>query len=429
MKDYIKNLQTPIVIVGLGKSGHAALNLLRHFSFSNKDLKTFDARDESADFNTPEILLTFEPKTLVVSPGVPLSLPWIKELRKKGCHITSELSLAASTLDSEKVIGVTGSVGKSTTVSILGAGALSFDKNAFIGGNLGIPFCEYALQTLTQKRPRASWIVLELSSYQLENCQNLILENSAITYLTANHLERYNSKDEYYLTKLEIAQITKNVCLLNAAGGDNLEFSKKHASNKFVAVSKDDTNLKSLNLRDAILIGEHNQDNFAIAASLALVSKWPISSIEAMKAFSGLEHRLENLGYKNDVRFINDSKATALDSVQIAVAAAHATLAATGKLVVLLGGKDKNLPWENLNSLKNFDQIAFIFFGQCGKLAQEKSQLPGPCYPTLKEALEKVHSHLKAHDTLLLSPGGTSLDEFKSFEDRGYFFKKFVDSL
>lgn len=428
MREYIKNLQTPIVIVGLGKSGHAALNLLKHFNFSNDDLKTFDAKDPLADFNQPQDVLALKPKTLVVSPGVPLQSDWIQSLKAAGTLITSEISLAVSTLEQEKVIGITGSVGKSTTVSILGAGVLNFDPHAFVGGNLGIPFCEYALQTLQNKRARAQWVVLELSSYQLENCQNLVLQSSAITYLTANHLERYKSIEDYYFTKLSIASLTIKSCFLNANGGDNISFTEKHPNSHFKVISKDDSALKQFSLEKALLIGDHNQDNFAIAAAIAIENNWPASSIEAMKLFKGLEHRLENLGYKKGIRFINDSKATALDSVKIAVDAAYATLEKDGNLILFLGGKDKNLPWEELNSLKEFSNIQFIFFGQCGGLAKDKSQLQGSVFTTLKEALNEIPKILKSHDTVLLSPGGTSLDEFKSFEDRGNYFKTFVDS-
>ncbi len=428
MKEYIKNLQTPIVIVGLGKSGHAALNLLKHFNFSSNDLKTFDAKDPLADFNQPLDVIDLKPKTLVVSPGVPLQSDWIQTLKSRGTHITSEISLAVTTLEKEKIIGVTGAVGKSTTVSILGAGVTSFDSNAFVGGNLGIPFCEYALQTLKQVRTRAQWVILELSSYQLENCKNLQLQSSAITYLTANHLERYSSIEEYYLTKLSIAKITLQSCFLNAHGGDNISFSQKHPNVHFKIVSKTDENLQKFSLKKARLIGEHNQDNFAIAAAIALENQWPPSSIESMKSFQGLEHRLENVGLKKGIRFINDSKATALDSVKIAVDAAHSTLENNGKLILLLGGKDKNLPWEELNSFKSLSHTEFIFFGQCGSLAKEKSQLKGSVFPNLKMALEKLQDFVQTNDTVLLSPGGTSLDEFKSFEDRGNYFKKFVES-
>jgi UDP-N-acetylmuramoylalanine--D-glutamate ligase len=103
--------------------------------------------------------------------------------------------------------------------SILGAGAVTEDPNAFVGGNLGTPFCEYAISIL-EKKPKARYVILELSSYQLENCKDLKLNYSAITYLSANHLERYESLDQYYMTKCQIGRHTKNHCVLNSASED-----------------------------------------------------------------------------------------------------------------------------------------------------------------------------------------------------------------
>ncbi len=431
MSEFIKNLKTPIAIVGMAKSGEAALNLLLSLGIPKQSILTFDIKLDSADYNDPQQLMeNGRPKTLVVSPGVPLTAQWIQEAKRGGVKITSELTLASSCLEGEKIIGVTGSVGKSTTVSILGAGLQSFSSSYFVGGNLGIPFAQYALDVVTNKRPRADWVVLELSSYQLENCENLQLDYSAITYLTSNHLERYDSLEHYYETKWIIQSITKNKMLLNTEGGDLVPyFEKTKPHDKVILVSAKDAGLKKFKLQEAQLIGQHNQDNLALAASIATEAGWPEKAIDGMKAFQGLVHRLENVGTIKGIRFINDSKATAMDSVLIAATAAFDTLPEQGRLILLLGGRDKNLPWQDLQPLKNFNGIEFIFFGECREIAQHKSLLPGPSYPTLKEALEFCFSQTKTDDTVLLSPGGTSLDEFKSFEDRGNYFKAAIKQL
>lgn len=428
MNEFIKNLKTPIAIVGMGKSGEAAKRLLLSSGISPTDLTCFDSKLSSADFNDPEIMmLECKPRTLVVSPGVPLATPWISTARSNGIKITSELSLACSVLTTEKVIGVTGSVGKSTTVSLLEAGLKTFSETAFVGGNLGIPFAEYAADLVENKRLHADWVVLELSSYQLENCEGLALDFSAITYFTSNHLERYDNIQHYYDTKWKILSLTKNKMLLNREGGDLIEYSKSNFSDQIQIISKDDSQLQSLNLKEALLIGQHNQDNLALAAGIAIEAGWPSSSIEGMKKFKGLAHRLENLGVHKGVRFINDSKATAMDSVLIAATAAFDTLEKNGSLFLLLGGKDKNLPWEQLNTLSNLKGINFIFFGECRDIAKNKSRLSGPSFPKLNEGLQYAMDHAQNKgDTILLSPGGTSLDEFKSFEDRGSFFKQKV---
>lgn len=431
MNEFIKNLKTPIAIVGMGKSGEAAQRLLLNLGFKADSLFTFDIKAESATFNDPEkLMVQAAPKTLVISPGVPLTSSWIKKAQEKGVKITSELSLACSCLTNEKLIGVTGSVGKSTTVSLLEAGLKVFSPNSFVGGNLGTPFASYAADVLEGKRNRAEWVVLELSSYQLENCENLKLEYSAITYFTSNHLERYENLEHYYHTKWHILSITQHALFLNNEGGDLVEYYKNNGAHDQVKiVSRHDPQMTSFHLEEAQLIGQHNQDNLALAASLALAAEWPSVSIEGMKSFKGLAHRLENVGTFKGIRFINDSKATAMDSVLIAATAAYDTLNTTGKLIILLGGRDKNLPWQDLIPLKTFKRVEFVFFGECREVAQHKSLLPGKSFINLKEGLSYVFSVSKVNDTVLLSPGGTSLDEFKSFEDRGNFFKNNVQEF
>ncbi|MGE5086380.1 MAG: UDP-N-acetylmuramoyl-L-alanine--D-glutamate ligase [Bacillota bacterium] len=428
MKEYIKNLKLPIAIVGMGKSGEAARRLLIASGIDSSSIITFDGKIETAHFkDTSKLMSEGKPQTLVVSPGVPLSSPWIQEAKRSGVEITSEITLSCAVLTTEKVIGVTGSVGKSTTVSLLEAGLNAFSKTGFVGGNLGTPFATYAADIIEKKRPPADWVILELSSYQLENCFGLSLDYSAITYLTSNHLERYKNLDHYYQTKWDILSITKNDMLLNFSGGDLVDYSKTKGHLKQVhIISANDSELQKFHLQQAQLIGQHNQDNIALATAIAIKAGWPESSVEGMKKFKGLAHRLENLGSTKGIRFINDSKATAMDSVQIATAAAHGTLDKEGKLYVLLGGRDKNLPWEQLSALSNLTNTAFVFFGECRAIAQTKSTLPGPSFKNLAEALEYLFSKTQPHDTVLLSPGGTSLDEFRSFEDRGDFFKRKV---
>ncbi|UYL10503.1 UDP-N-acetylmuramoyl-L-alanine--D-glutamate ligase [Bdellovibrio sp. SKB1291214] len=430
MNQFIKNLKTPIAIVGMGKSGDSAKRLLIACGVSADKILTFDGKLESANFRDSNKLMSEgKPQTLVVSPGVPLSSAWIKEAKSHGVFITSEISLACSCLSTEKLIGVTGSVGKSTTVSLLQAGLEAFSKTGFVGGNLGIPFATYAADVLEKKRPVADWVVLELSSYQLENCEGLKLDYSAITYFTSNHLERYDSIEHYYQTKWNILGITKNKMLVNSEGGDLVEYSKAKQNAQVKVISKKDSDLQSYQLEKAQLIGQHNQDNMALATALTIEAGWPAIAIEGMKNFKGLSHRLENLGEVKGVRFINDSKATALDSVMIAATAAADTLSAGGVLYLLLGGRDKNLPWEQLASLKDMKNTVFVFFGECREVAQTKSALQGNSYARLEEAIGYIFGKVKAADTVLLSPGGTSLDEFKSFEDRGDFFKRKVSEF
>ena len=423
----IKTLKKPIAIIGMGKSGEAAKRLLLASGLKSQDFFTFDQRAPGANYqDASTLMIDVNPQTLIVSPGVPLSTDWIQQAKDRGVTITSEISLACSILKKEKLIGVTGSVGKSTTVSILGAGLSGFSKSYFVGGNLGTPFADYAADVLLKERERADWIVLELSSYQLENCEGLQLDYSAITFLTPNHLERYPSLLDYYETKWKILGLTKNKLVLNSKGGDLSSFSASLPDSKLLFADRDNFEFQRFHLPSAKLIGSHNQDNLALAVAVAMQAGWPEASIEAMKDFRGLSHRLEYVADVRGIRFINDSKATAMDSVVIAVEAAASHRAESGKLFVLLGGRDKNLPWEKLETLQTTPNCEFVFFGECREIAQAKSKLPGHSFATLHLAMPYCLNAIRSSDTLLLSPGGTSLDEFKSFEDRGDYFKNCV---
>ena len=421
--NWIKNLKPPIAVIGLGKSGSSALKLLTAVGFTNTELITFDEKSDAADVTNTDTLLSRKPKTLVVSPGVPLSSPWIKTLIQQGCFLTSEISLAASLVTSEKLIGVTGSVGKSTVVSLLGSALQQEDPNHFLGGNLGTPFCEYALRLLSGG-PVANWIVLELSSYQLENCQGLNLDFSAITFLSENHLERYESVNHYYAAKLSITARTNNTCVFNSSSPDCVVFSKQAKCSSVLTSAV--TDLADNDRSKICLIGPHNHDNFAVAAKLAKLASWTSLSFEKMYSFAGLPHRLENIGVFDGIHFINDSKATALDSVLVASNGCLKEIESGSKLIILIGGKDKNLPWAQLSVLKDEPQIQLIFFGACASLVKTVLKSDGPVFSNLKDAVNRSFANANSGDIVLLSPGGTSLDEFKNFEQRGDFFKNMV---
>lgn len=420
---YIKNLKTPIAVIGLGKSGLSALKLLNAAGFSDRELITFDEKNSEAVCRTPDELLLLAPKTLVVSPGVPLQSVWIQKLLASGAELTSEINLAASLIDGEQIIGVTGSVGKSTVTSLLGAGAASFDTHSFTGGNIGTPFCDYALRVLSGG-PRAKWVILELSSYQLENCKQLKLNFSAITFLSANHLERYASLHDYYRTKMHITSITQRLCVINGSSTDAVKQALTSAC-EYILVNASAFSRPDL-LPHVYLLGSHNKDNFALAAEIAIRAGWPESCLFEMAHYRGLPHRLEFVATLNGVTFINDSKATAMDSVLVATRGCLENIPAANKLFLLLGGKDKNLPWQDLSLLTQQNNITSVFFGACGELAREKSGLSGEYFEKLGSAINYCQKRALPGDVVLLSPGGTSLDEFRNFEERGDFFKTLV---
>lgn len=422
--DFVKR---PIAIVGLGLSGRAALRLLHANGVAKKDIVTFDDK-APADFKDPEKMLAErDPQTLIVSPGYPLSSPWIQDFQEHGGQVTSELALALHYLTDERIIGVTGSVGKSTTVSLLEAALKRFSPDSFVGGNIGRPLADYAADLHTLKRPRAPWIVLELSSYQLENCGNLGCEFSAVTYLTPNHMERYESLEQYYDQKWELVRRTQKATILNLQGGDLKKFARgKKEQAELLWTDQNDEELTYLELETAQLLGSHNQDNLAVAAKLAREAGWPAAAFTAMKAFPGLPHRMENLGERGGVRFVNDSKATTIESVKTAALGLYDQMDRKKQLILLVGGKDKDLPWEELAALQRIQKLRPIFFGAVAARAQAGSGFAGPVVAKLAAAVSEAKKIAQPGDVVLLSPGGTSLDEFKNFEERGRAFVELV---
>lgn len=422
MNTLLHKLGDTVGIIGMGVSGQAAQKL---FSFVVPDLKvcTYDSKPGAAQWSDLEALLGQNNLTsLVVSPGVALTTSALAKARQKGLLITSEMALAHSFLSTEKLVAVTGSVGKSTTVSLLEKAAQSFDPASLAVGNIGKPLAEYVLEVLKGQRPPAPWLIIELSSFQLENYENLAVEHSIFTYFTANHLERYSSKEEYYRTKWTLAAKTKGFIFVNRQSEELVDFLPPE-SQKIVFCSPQDPEISSFNLSESLLLGQHNQQNLSLAARFIQQLNWPAGAMEAIKKFPGLPHRLENLGLTKGIRFVNDSKATAMDSVISAVSSLQDSVAKENSLYVLLGGRDKNLPWHELRVLQQFPCIRPLYFGESAEKAAIGLQIPGPRFAKLHLALQDIFSQLQRGDTLLLSPGGTSMDEFRNFEERGEFFR------
>jgi UDP-N-acetylmuramoylalanine--D-glutamate ligase len=428
-KGFSNQLPTPIVVVGLGTSGLAAYRLLLALGYKETQLTTYDDKDSAAVWNDPKKLIeNISPKTLVVSPGVPLNKKWIQDFHHTGGFITSELSLAFDQLEGEKCIGITGSFGKSTTVSILGLAAKKQNANNFVGGNLGTPLAEYVL-ALKNGQARGEYLVLELSSYQLENFENLNCLASAITSLSPNHMERYPDLNSYYETKWSLVDKTSGSCVLNRSGHDLENFAKRFSSSNIVYHDSFKQKLSNFNTSTFKLLGEHNEDNLLVAFALAKSLGWSNSILAEMFNFRGLTHRLEILPSIKNVHFINDSKSTTIESLLSAVAAVQDKYKSSKNIYVLVGGKDKNLLWQDLMRLSAFKELKFVFFGEVGTHAKAQSQLSGPVFPRLGDALLQLKNQTVADDVVLLSPGGTSLDEFKSFEERGEFFRNQISKL
>jgi UDP-N-acetylmuramoylalanine--D-glutamate ligase len=348
-----------------------------------------------------------------------------------------------------KTIGITGSAGKTTTTTLVGRMAKNaYGDKAYVGGNIGDPLINYVDEMKTD-----DIAILELSSFQLD--QMMISPNvAAILNITPNHLDRHGTMEAYIASKVRILEFQNkdDVAVLGRddRGAWSLRSKVRGKLHTFSLHELEEglngTYLQDglLNLRDGdaylplilrekiSLRGDHNVLNVLAAFAIGHVSGFPLDSmLEAAEDFHGVPHRLELVRELRGVCWYNDSIATAPERSIAAIRAFDEPI------VLLLGGRDKDLPWEELIQLVKERVDHLILFGEAAekilKTAQEprlgEDRLTVTRTNSLREAVVKAVEVAEAGDVVLLSPGGTSFDEFKDFEERGERFREWVQEL
>lgn len=379
-----------------------------------------------------------------VSPGVPRDLPMLESARRHGVHISSEIELLFERC-AAPILGITGSAGKTTTTSLVDEMLRTTHQDVFVGGNIGIPLIERV-----DDIPAHGWVVLELSSFQLETLQHSA-RIGAILNVTPNHLERHPSFEHYRDSKFNLLryQNADDIAVLGLddpvaaslaqkCSGQVRWFSHDQAvrlgayrqghdlwtrdelgSTKFAAVG------------DLKLKGRHNVLNVLAAATLARATGVSPAEIGRVAAdFVGVEHRLEFVRSLDGVLYYNDSIATAPERT-------CAALRAIDKPIVLIaGGRSKHLPMEEMARLVCEKTRAVVTLGEmAGEItAAIRNQDDGRNIPivlasSIEEAVQEARQLAQANDVVLLSPAGTSYDQFRDFEERGNRFKAAVLSL
>lgn len=411
--------ESRLAILGFGKTGQASLELLLELGWNRRNLAVWDEKSNLApvDFQDPSALITqFKPQAFLVSPGVPLGSGWLSKLPRE--ILFSELDLAFSQLQGEIVVGITGSAGKSTTTALLGEALRLEGEEFFMGGNLGTPVASY-VRDVIRGRKRSRVLCLEISSYQLENFRGTF-DYSAIVSLHPNHLDRYRDLDHYYETKWQILQKTKKIAFLASDGGDLKSFALRQtppANYRWVEPTPKTERLA--------LLGQKNRQNHALAKKLGEALGISSPTLTALAEFPGLPHRFENCGKVLGCQWINDSKATSVEALNSSLQTALEVFSEQ-RICLLLGGKDKSLNWEKVQS---HPLVHFVFFGEAGAKAQKALQSKGIVYSGLTSALRDRNNWQRKGDVVLLSPGGASQDEFTDFEARGNYFKNFIRDL
>ncbi len=436
-----------VVVLGFGRSGQAATRLLlvagAKVYVSDRRKKEKLPQGLVSSFETQGVIFdlgrhrpeVFEGVDLVVtSPGVPPSV--YAPALELGIPVIGELELAARFLKRPKVLAITGTNGKTTTTAMV-ADILRLDgRRVFVGGNYGTPFSEFILAG-----QKADYVVLEVSSFQLETIQTFAPHVGLLLNVTPDHLERYADFEEYALAKLRLFLYQKpdQFALLPNDLPSSLWSALETKAKIFAFGSQGAAVLKEgqFVLRIPGLdeerypftgfkpLGFHNRFNF-MAASLAarLAGARPEAIKKAVKSFVGFPHRLEFIGYFGGVYFVNDSKATNVD------ATLKALEGLAGPLVLILGGKHKGASYKPLAPLVKEKVRLLILMGEARFImAEELSGLVDTkVVDNLEEAVAVAISEAMAGDTVLLSPAAASFDQFENYQERGDIFRELVVS-
>jgi len=441
-----------ILVVGLGKSGVASALFLesRGARVTVSDAKS----EEQLRHEIPSLLdrgivvetgkhgeRTFRDQDMiVVSPGVPTDVPQLEQARRLGIPVLGEIELAARFLQGT-IVAITGSNGKTTTTTLAGEIVASGGRKTLVGGNIGTP----AITFVDQTSPDA-WVVLEISSFQLETISDFRSHIAAILNVTPDHLDRHGSMENYIAAKARIFenQTANDFAVLNAddpltaqlAGALRSQvvwFSRRHAVERGTYV-RDGT----IFFRDSggdheiapsaeiTLKGAHNLENVLAAVAIgALSGAAPAAIRRAVKEFKAVEHRLEFVQTVRGVEYYNDSKATNVD------ATIKALESFPGGIHLILGGKDKGSDYGVLRNLLRERAVCVYTIGAAA--AKIESQIGDAVSisssGTLELAVRKAAEQAKPGEIVLLAPACASFDQFQNYEERGRTFKDLVHAL
>jgi UDP-N-acetylmuramoylalanine--D-glutamate ligase len=383
------------------------------------------------------------------SGGVPLTIPLVVEAQKRGIPLSndSQMFLEAAPC---KVIGITGSAGKTTTTTLVGRMAQAATekgsyRKAFVGGNIGSPLIA-ELGGMAEN----DLAIMELSSFQLEimTCSPQI---AVVLNITPNHLDRHKTMEAYANAKLNILkfQTSEDTAVLgmdepntwaarHLAMGRSLAFGRaplpdgelgSYVKDDAVWLRTEEGEVEVVPTSEIQLRGEHNLLNVLAAVAIAGAADLPLEAMQAgIRGFSGVEHRLEFVRNWGGAAWYNDSIATAPER---AIAAINSF---EEPLVLLAGGRDKDLPWGDFAQLAAGRVDHIIAFGEAAQVVEKAMNgSPGSYTLTvcknLAQAVETAADLVSEGDVVLLSPGGTSFDEFKDFAERGKKFKEMVNQL
>jgi UDP-N-acetylmuramoylalanine--D-glutamate ligase len=368
---------------------------------------------------------------IILSPGIPKSIPLIKSAENNNISVFSDIDFLFPLFEEKEIIAVTGTDGKTTTVILL-KDIFSNCKKVKIAGNIGIP-----IASLIEDLDNFDSLILEMSSFLLEDLKNFKPNISTVLNIAKDHLNRYLDLEEYAKTKFNIVKFS-----------NSSDYFVKNLDNKFTSkFDKENINIKTISKEDkkadyyffennfyckdnkfsfldCKITGKHNIENILVAIAISDIAKIPFDIIESsVKNFSGVSHRLEFVGTYKKIDVYNDSKATTV----------HATIAAIDSfpknIILIMGGQDKGL---DFSAIKNYEnRIKFLIcYGEAGEYIRSFLNFENSIFiKDFVEAVSFASYQAEKGNVILLSPGCTSWDQHSSFEERGDIFKKTVKKI
>lgn len=444
-------LNGEIAVIGLARSGRAVATLLARTgadvyasdSGTGNALESTAAalRDEEVNvqIGTHDLERIARASLVVVSPGVPPSAAPLAAARARGIEIVSEVEIALRMLPNLRYIAITGTNGKTTTTALTAHLLSALGHRAVAAGNIGLPLAEVALRPTPPE-----WVALEISSFQLHDTPSIDPRVGILTNLSANHLDRYASIEDYYGDK---ALLFRNAtaashwvtngddvvveALAEAAPGVHGRFSVRGRSDAWVDRSRGMLEVLGeplLARSDLPLIGDHNVANAlaaALAVALASESHRTPQALGAvargLRTFEGLEHRIEMVAEVNGVLWINDSKSTNVASTEVALRGM------TRPTVLLLGGRHKGEPYTSLvNEIRRTVKVV-LAYGESAPIVEGDLGSIVPVERLGSSFLDVVAAARRAAasgDAVLLSPACSSYDMFTNYAERGATFRR-----
>ena len=423
------NVDTSAIVVGGGRSGQAAARLLRRLGATVRLLErnaeklpggfTAWAASEGVEILGGEHRREYflDADILIPSPGAAVSM--LRPLLTPGeePEIMAETELAWRQLEGEPVLAVTGTSGKTTTISMCAAMLEAQGLNVFLGGNIGTPLSEYVLAR-AEGRPRADVLALELSSFQLQTCTTLRPRVAVLLNISANHLDYHKDMKEYIEAKMRLFRCQDASCL--AVFGPGLRGLPERMK---VSARTGYFDPDSGCFPDMQLIGPHNHANAEAAWQACREFGVTLENARrAMQRFKPLPHRLERIAEKDGVLYVNDSKCTTVEALKVALASFERPV------LLLAGGRFKGGDLAGLAPLLKRHVKAAGLYGASREVFENawKDILPTSWDETLRLALARLRGMARPGDVVLLAPATSSYDQYENYRERGDDFRRAV---